>query len=237
MIIRDKEKAEAIKLRKKGYSYSEIKNKISVSKSSLSLWLRDLKLNNEVERILQNKLENAQKLGAEAKRRQRINREQGIITSAKKDIRKISKDELFLMGLMLYWAEGTKITENNVSQRVAFANSDPRMCRIFLMWLLDCLGVEISNVVLSVYIHDSYKDRYDDVIRFWSKEIGLPNDNFSGVYFTSTKLSEKNRRKDRKNYNGQLRMSLRKSVDLNRKIIGWIEGVCIQTGVVKPNTL
>ncbi len=42
-----KEKKKARKLRKKGKSYSEILKKVKVSKSTLSVWLRDIKLTAE----------------------------------------------------------------------------------------------------------------------------------------------------------------------------------------------
>jgi transposase-like protein len=38
------EKNEAIRLRKLGQSYKEIKRKVDVSKATLSLWLRDIQL-------------------------------------------------------------------------------------------------------------------------------------------------------------------------------------------------
>ena len=37
-------KEEAIKLRKQGFSYNEIKNKLGVPKSTLSGWFRDILL-------------------------------------------------------------------------------------------------------------------------------------------------------------------------------------------------
>lgn len=45
-----KEKIRAIKLRKLGKSYSEIRKQVKVSKSTLSLWLRDIKLTPEQEK-------------------------------------------------------------------------------------------------------------------------------------------------------------------------------------------
>ncbi len=39
-----KDKEIAIKLRKQGLSYSQIKNKLDIPKSTLSYWLRDIKL-------------------------------------------------------------------------------------------------------------------------------------------------------------------------------------------------
>jgi len=44
MIFKFKEKEKAIKLRKRGFSYSEILREIPVAKSTLSLWLRSVGL-------------------------------------------------------------------------------------------------------------------------------------------------------------------------------------------------
>jgi orotate phosphoribosyltransferase-like protein len=46
-MARIKDRANAIELRKSGLSYSQIKTKLNVSKSSLSLWLRDMPLSDK----------------------------------------------------------------------------------------------------------------------------------------------------------------------------------------------
>jgi transcriptional regulator with XRE-family HTH domain len=72
MYAKSVEKTKAIKLRKQGLSYSEIIKKIDVSRSTLSLWLRDISLSNNARLSLEEKIANAQRLGAEAKRNQRL---------------------------------------------------------------------------------------------------------------------------------------------------------------------
>ncbi len=49
---------EAIELRFKGESYGEIAKLLGVAKSSVSLWCRDLKLPQSIQRILDGKLRN-----------------------------------------------------------------------------------------------------------------------------------------------------------------------------------
>ena len=44
MVEKKKEKAKAIRLRRKGKSYNEILEKVPVAKSTLSRWLRDVSL-------------------------------------------------------------------------------------------------------------------------------------------------------------------------------------------------
>jgi hypothetical protein len=55
---------------------------------------------------------------------------------------------------------------------------------------------------------------------------------FRKISYTKTSLSKENQRKSRINYYGQLRIVVKKSTDLNRKVAGWIEGICVKSGVV-----
>jgi len=67
-----KEKERAIKLREKGFSYSEILKWIPVSKSTLSLWLKRVGLSKiQKQRLTEKKLAAALR-GARAKREQKI---------------------------------------------------------------------------------------------------------------------------------------------------------------------
>ncbi len=62
MIAKQKEKNKAIELRKQGLSYREILGQISVAKSSLSLWLKSVKLAQEQkQRLTDKKLASARK--------------------------------------------------------------------------------------------------------------------------------------------------------------------------------
>jgi len=71
-MVKLKEKEKAIKLRKKGHSYSQILEKIPVAKSTLSLWLRSVKLaKRQKQQLTQKKLAAAFR-GAMKRREQRI---------------------------------------------------------------------------------------------------------------------------------------------------------------------
>ena len=101
----------AVLLRKEGKSYSEIKSLLKVSKSTLSLWLRDYPLSQEKIRELrdwnQKRIENYR----ETRRRQRESILNDIYKHEKDVILPLSKRELFLTGLFLYWGEGGKTKE------------------------------------------------------------------------------------------------------------------------------
>lgn len=102
MILKFKEKEKAIKLRKKGYSYSEILREVSVTKSTLSLWLRSVGLSKrQKQRLTEKKLAVLLK-GAITKRNQRITITEEIKRKAQKEIGKINQRELWLIGTILY---------------------------------------------------------------------------------------------------------------------------------------
>ncbi len=156
---------------------------------------------------------------------------------ARSQIDKIDNTNLLLMGTMLYWAEGAKQKEWNTSQRIEFSNSDPLMHKLFLKWAKVCLRVTEDRIVPRIYIQETQRARSETALNFWSQQTGILRQNFQKTCFTNTKLSEKNRRKDSGRYYGQLKVSISKSTDLNRKIAGWIEGVCLQSRVMELNKL
>jgi hypothetical protein len=226
---------KAIKLRKLGLSYSEIREQVPVAKSTLSALLKNIKLGRKAKRIIEGKAVGAQKLGAEAKHNQRVKKEEEIKKSALSQITKITNKELFLMGIMLYWAEGTKSRGSNISQSVDFSNSDPKMLKFFMTWLKTCLKIPQDMVVPRIYIHESKEDKVNEVLEYWSKEIAIPKENFSRTCLTKTVYPRKNKRKDNAQYYGQLRIRIKKSTDLNRRIAGWIDGVVGSSGVASVN--
>lgn len=215
----------AIALRKQGFSYSEINKKIPVSKSTLSLWLRDIVLSAKAENRLKARMKLGQPYGARAQKTIRIEKTNKIVRSAKKDIGIINKRELFLIGTALYWAEGAKQKEHNPSQIVTFSNSDYKMIQIFIKWLIDCLKISRSRIKFEIYSHENIRQKEVEVVNHWSKVTGFTKNNFKKIRYKKDKKNDfrKNQGKD---YFGLLRINVRKSTDLNRKITGWTQGIC-----------
>ncbi len=219
----------AINLRKRGYSYRDILKVIKVSKSSLSLWLKDIKLSDEQQHQLNNRVENGHLLGAKASRDKRVLRTKVIKDKAISEIGIINKKEMLMLGAMLYWGEGSKQSVTNISQQVEFVNSDPKMCNFFIKWVTEIIGVNMDRLVFRVYINESKKIKSDDYKRIWSKMIGVPPKKLN-VYFTKDRYSNL-KRSSRESYKGQLRIVVNKSTDLNRKIAGWVEGICLKLNI------
>jgi len=219
-------KKKAIKLRKEGKVYSEILMEVPVSKSTLSHWLRDIRLNRLQNEILNKKKLIPSKLGALARRKQRIKKTKSIVKKAIQDIDNLNKRDLWYMGIMLYWAEGSKQNENIPSREVIFTNSDPLMIKLYMLWLKDCLEISEHRIAVNVYVNKSIKKSERSLKSYWSNVTSIPLNKFGKTVYVSRKV--KRGRKNRRRYWGVLRIKIRKSADLNRKIKGWIEGVCLK---------
>jgi len=212
-------KIRSIELRKKGLSYSEILKIVPVAKSTLAVWLHSVGLSKKQKRRLTEKKLASALRGAAKRKNQRLALTTSLMEAAQKEIRKISDRELFLIGTALYWAEGSKQKDHNVSARVRFSNSDPKMIKLFLLWLDKICGIKSLDIRCDLYIHEK-----SDIIKaksFWQKEIMLP---IEGVYFKTTKITK--RKNIGNNYVGLININVKRSTNLNRKISGWIDGIC-----------
>ncbi len=216
------EKDKAITMRKEGKTYSEIRKVVPVAKSTISLWLRDVGLAKAQKQHITTKRMDAQKRGAETKRRQRLERTQGIYATASNEVGKLSQRELLLIGATLYWAEGSKAKPHAVSTGIDFGNTDSEMIRIFLVWLQTALHVSADRVHSSLYLHINHKHRLSEVIRHWEL---LTKMKIRYIYFKKHSPKKSYRKNTEDTYFGTLRIRVSKSTDLQRKIQGWIYGI------------
>lgn len=222
MLLKRNELQKAITLRKQGKSYSEILKVVPVSQSTLSLWLRDIPLTKEQSRGLYYRRRVGQEKGALTRRKQREESQQKIFAKSITDISQISKRELWLLGIIAYWCEGTKQKENNVSQPVVFVNSDPFLLRLFVKWLRESCLIEEGNITYTLYIHKSA-----DVAKsldYWSKILGISENRFGKTFIKKHNITTV-RKNTGISYHGLVRIMVRRSTDLNRKITGWIMGI------------
>ncbi len=218
-------------MRKNGFSYSEILKEIPVAKSTLSLWLRSVQLAKIQKQRLTKKKLAAMQRGWETRRQQRIDSTFLIKQNAYQEITAISQHELFLMGVMLYWAEGSKSKQHNISQGIIFSNSDAYMNKIFLLWLKKCIKITIERITFDIYIHESSHDRLSKVKKYWASKTGFPLSNFDKIYLKKDKTNTK-RKNVGNEYYGLLRIKVKKSTNLNRRISAWIEAIIDKCGVV-----
>ena len=212
-------KEKAIKLRRNGYSYSEILKEVPIAKSTLSLWLRSVNLaKKQKQKITQKRIAGALK-GAQARKNQKIATTKKIKDKAKKEIKNINKKDLWLIGIALYWAEGAK--EHQTGTGISFSNSDDRMILLFLKWLKDIFKIKHSELIYELYIHETANIKQSQI--YWSKKLSITINQLR-VYLKKNKIKTI-RNNIGNDYHGLVRIKVKKSSNLNRKITGWIEGI------------
>lgn len=224
MVLYSSKKERAIALRKQGLSYGEILRKIPVAKSTLSLWLRSVGLSRQITHILTEKKKAAQVRGGKARHDQRLARVESLFKECQNDIKNLTEHELLLMGVMLYWAEGSKEKEVRPGSGIRFANSDPRMIRLFLVWLKRAAHVPRETIHCSLSIHVNQKEKIKEHQRYWSRQTGLSLSKFEKVYYKRIG-SKTNRLNTGDGYHGVLNVMVRASSILVRRIAGWTEAV------------
>lgn len=218
------EHKNAVKLRKLGYSHSEILKKVKVTRSTLTSWLKNIHLTKPKIERLRLKKENGRKLGSLILKRNRIEKTKEIINKARSEINNLDESHLKVIGSILYWAEGSKQKEHDPSKELVFSNSDPKMIKLYLLWLQRCLLIKADDILFEIYIHRTYNKTEKELINYWSKVTNSDTTKFKKIYFKKNKVHtfRKNKGKD---YHGVLRISVRKSTDLNRKVTGLIQGI------------
>ena len=224
MVRKEKEKRIAIKLRQQGCSYSEILEEVKVAKSTLSLWLRSVGLAEKMEQRLTEKKRQAQIRAVNAVKQKRLRITKKLMEEGVDEIGKISKRDLFIIGIVLYWAEGSKQKEGNVSQRVIFSNSDYKMIRIFIRWLKENRKLKEDDFSYELYVQENIrKSKIKEILNKWRLFLSLNKEKEIKVRLKKNitkKIYETNR-----NYLGVFRIGVARSTNLNRKINGWIKGI------------
>ncbi len=226
MLRKEVENQQAIALRREGKTYAEILKEVAITKSTLSLWLRDVGLSKrQHQRITEKRIQGALR-GAEMRRTIRKETTARIHRESSSEIGKLSKREIFLVGAALYWAEGSKQKEHMPSAGITFTNSDPLMLQFFLRWLQE-IGVTRDKIRYELYIHDTAKARTESIREFWSKTLKSRITEFEKVYWKKGKISTQ-RKRTGVDYFGLIRIRVTQSTDLNRRVAGWVNGICAE---------
>ncbi len=214
-------RSQCRRLRAQGLTYDEIAAITGASKGSISPWVRDVCLparlrDQRTARQALGRVRAGQALHERAENRRFARVEQG-----RRSVGAVSDRELFLIGVALYWAEGSKSKPWRRARRVKIVNSDPKVLRIFLAWL-DLVGVpdEARGYRLNIHVtadavqHESW----------WARELGLTTDRFRAVT-----LKRHNPQPGRYNlgddYHGCLVIDVAKSTGLYDAIDGWWQAI------------
>jgi transposase len=216
--LRDK----ARELRAEGLNYHQITARLGVSKSSVSLWVRDLPIPPRLsyEENRRRSAEGTRQYWATERKTREAQRQNQRVAAAV-EIGGLSGREILIAGAIAYWCEGAKSKPHRQQYCVVFINSDPGLIQLFLRFL-DTASVSRSDLVFTVSIHES-----GDVAaaqQFWVEVTGAKAEQFK-----KPSLKRHNPKTTRKNvgedYHGCLRISVHKSNALLRRIEGWAQAI------------
>ena len=133
---KDGVRAQARELRGRGMDYEEIAARLGVSKSSVSLWVRDLPVPARLsyEECRKRSVEGTRRYW-EAERPAREAERAAVRDAATAEIGPLSEREVLIAGAIAYWCEGAKSKPYRRDEQVNFINSDANVIRLFLAFL------------------------------------------------------------------------------------------------------
>ncbi|MDO8481922.1 MAG: hypothetical protein Q7S75_02480 [bacterium] len=161
-------KTIALELRKAGHSYNYIAPIAGVSKSTLGVWLADVPYTPNAETIA--RIGNARAASGAAKNK--IKRVSIMMArdEALKELGRMTRRDIFMLGLGLYIGEGAKSTA-----MVAFANSNPAVIILMIKWL-EVLGLKKANLRLCIHLYPDCNEK--ESLQYWSRMTTIPRSQF-----------------------------------------------------------
>ena len=164
--VEEQERARA--LRAQNRTLADIADTLGVSKSSVSIWVRDVPFTPTL------KLRGPHRRphpAHEAKLRQieELNR-RGL-----ERVGVLTDEELFVAGIALYAGEGSK-----TDGEVRFSNSDSAMVRLFCTWFRRFFDVDDTRIRGRLYLHQGLD--LDAAEAFWSAVTQIPTTQFHKAY-------------------------------------------------------
>jgi len=163
-------------------SYSQIKQRISVSKSTLSNWLKDYPLPKK--RIDELRANNGRRIEKfrETMKKKHEERLKKVYEKEKHDIFPLTKKEIFIFGLGLYWGEGTKRQMSELS----ITNTDPNLIKFFIYWLEKSLNIPGEKIKIQLHLYSDMN--IDKEKKYWSRILNIPLSQFNRPYIKKTAM-------------------------------------------------
>jgi hypothetical protein len=163
-----KEQEQARALRARNRTLADIAQTLGVSKSSVSLWVRDVPFTPTLRLRSPHRRPHP---AHEAKVRQieELNR------AGRERLGVLTEGALFAAGIALYAGEGSK-----TDGEVRFSNSDPKMVRLFCMWFRRFFNVDETRMHGRLYLHQGLDLSAAEA--FWSAVANIPTVQFHKPY-------------------------------------------------------
>lgn len=171
-------KIKAQELRKKGYSIKELKEILNVSKSSISTWVKDVKLSFSAQTRLMGNYTKGQLASQKTikEKTNQKNKDAEIFALDKLKNLELSSDFSLLLCTMIYECEGSK----SIKDSVTFTNSDPNLIKTFLFLFRKSFKLEEKKFRVLMYLHGYHNENIQK--KFWSKTTGIPMNQFQKTF-------------------------------------------------------
>ncbi len=199
---------ESCNLRQQGCSFREISEALGVSKSTASLWLRDVKLSFLAIKTLEEKKTNGRSKGNDTQKEKLLQKEKDIRVLAVRYTEEtpFSQEQAKGICALLYGCEGTKN-----GTRVAFVNSDPDLVRFFLLLFRKAFLVDEKKFRVQMHLHEYHNEKQQ--LQFWADITGIHEEQFSKTF--QKKSGKKN---IREGYQGCISVRYN-SADVQRELV------------------
>jgi len=163
------EREQARLLRAEGRTLAEIAARLGVSKSSVSLWVRDVDFEPRA------RVTHARRREPNALQRRKQAEIDRLVEEGRARVGQLSEREFLMAGVALYAGEGTK-----QDGAVRFANSDPRMVGFFCAWLRHFFEIDESRLRVRLYLHEGLD--LSAAMAYWSAVTRIPESQFGKPY-------------------------------------------------------
>jgi hypothetical protein len=213
-------------LRLKGHSYNEINKILGVPKSTLSNWLSNVVLSNTAQAKIKGRL--AQGFIKRNKEQTILaqKRAKDIRENATKEIMPLSNNDLLIIGIVLYWAEGYKrlkvINGKEITAHVvALTNSDPDIVSAFILFIIRILKIPIEKINIEIRLFKHIDA--EEAISYWMKATSLSKSQFLKPMYPVSSASKEIRPQKRLPY-GTVRVIV-SDTKLFHRVLGLIDGL------------
>jgi transposase-like protein len=220
--MKEKERNEARKLRmENGESVHAIAKLVGASVSSVSRWVKDIKLTEEQEKVLQDRVPTI--AGPNAIRAKALLKRKTYQEEGKTLLNNYPIEFGYLC--MLYWGEGRK-NKNSF----CLSNTDYNLLKVVVRLLKKIFNLKNSDFKLSVNWYSSGGNTLEDIHKFWCNELGLSSLCFTKCFVdVASKYSQK--RKGNIHPYGTRRVSVH-----DTRIVQQIFGAIQEIGCFKNDT-
>ena len=198
------------RLRRVGWTYSEIMEVLPVGKGTLSGWCKEILLTEAQIAEIKARLPTQKGVPRDTNRKRRFEIAR-IRELALAEVPQLITKPLWVAGTVLYWGEGYK-----AQRRVGMSNSDPAALRLFVRWIRTYVKDD-AKFVCKLNLH--FNNDEPAARHAWAEMLGMADVRF---YRTFIKPEGTGHRKNHLKY-GVCQVTMKRSSDSWHRIAVWID--------------